>query len=183
MKVVDKIAVQSVVRWFEQAVLGLNLCPFASRPYEANAIEFEISLANNDEHCLIDLFLNLQRLDQEPDVETIVLIFPHHLVHFEDYNQFLSLADNLLENEGWEGTYQIASFHPDYQFEGTSAQDRANWTNRSPYPILHLLREASISRFSNSAAGRHDIPERNIQTLETLSDQNMKRIFHSSSAV
>lgn len=177
MSFLDNIAVKSVIRWFEKAVLGLNLCPFAARPYQSNSIVFEISKANNDEHCLIDLYLNLQRLDQQADVETIVLICPYHLNCFEHYNQFLSLAENLLEREGWQGIYQIASFHPDYQFDGTAPEDRSNWTNRSPYPILHLLREASISRVANSGINIDAIPEQNISKLNELSDQQMKQIF------
>lgn len=177
MKVADKVAVHSVKRWFEKAVLGLNLCPFAARPYQSDAIEFELSHAQNDDHCLIDLYLNMYRLDQQPDIETIVLICPYHLTQFSHYNQFLSLAENLVEQEGWAGIYQIASFHPDYRFEGSEQHDRGNWTNRSPYPLLHLLREGSISLAVESYQNINAVPERNIKTLDNLNDDEMRTIF------
>lgn len=182
MNVADKIAVQSVIRWFEKAVLGLNLCPFAARPYRRDSIVFELSHASNDEHCLIDLYLNLYRLDQQPEIETIVLICPHHLIQFSHYNQFLSLAENLIDQEGWDGIYQIASFHPDYRFEGTKINDRANFTNRSPYPLLHLLREDSISLAVESYENIDAVPERNIETLQNLDSDEMRAIFGKGSS-
>lgn len=177
MKISEQVAVQSVKRWFEKAVLGLNLCPFAARPYQSDAIVFELSHAHNDEHCLIDLYLNLYRLDRQPDIETIVLICPYHLIQFDHYNQFLALAENLIEQEGWAGIYQIASFHPDYRFEGSEQHDRANWTNRSPYPLLHVLRENSISLAVDAHENIDAIPDRNIKTLNYLSDDEMQTIF------
>ena len=181
MRISDQVALQSVKRWFEKAVLGLNLCPFAARPYQAGALVFELSEAASDEHCLIDLYLNLHRLDCQPGIETIVLIFPNHLGRFNHYNQFLGLAEDLIEQEGWAGIYQIASFHPDYQFEGTEWRHRSNWTNRSPYPLLHLLRESSVSLAVEKYEDIDAVPERNINTLNQLSDQEMCTIFGTES--
>lgn len=177
MRISDQLAVQSVKRWFEKAVLGLNLCPFAARPYLADTLVFELSEATSDELCLIDLYLNLYRLDRQPDIETIVLIFPNHLGRFNHYNQFLGRAEDLIEEEGWAGIYQIASFHPDYQFEGTERQDRSNWTNRSPFPLLHLLREDSVSLVVENYKGIDSITQRNINTLKKLSELEMWTIF------
>lgn len=181
MKLVDQVTLRSVRRWFKKSVLGLNLCPFAKRPYHANKILFELSRGKNDEQCLSDLYLNLLRLDRQPEIETILLICPYHLTEFSHFNQFLSLAENLLELERWDGIYQIASFHPDYRFEGSDPQDRANWTNRSPYPVLHLLREESISSAVDAYKNIDDIPEQNIKTLRNLSDEEMQVIFGKGS--
>ena len=166
-----------VIYWFEKSVLGLNLCPFAAKPYREGGIRFVSSSAQTDVDCLTDLFDCLNQLDQQPDIETMVLICPHHLQDFSDYNQFLDYCDALLEQQGWSGIYQIASFHPDYQFAENLPDDRANWTNRSPSPLLHLIREASISRAVAAVANSAAIPARNIQTIEALSEAQMIEIF------
>lgn len=173
----QQIALNSVVYWFENAVLGLDLCPFAKAPYRNNAIEFQLSDARSDEELLTDLYLSLKQLDEHLNIETMLLISPYHLVRFTDFNQFLSLAEHFLEQEGWSGIYQLASFHPDYQFSGTDLDDRGNWSNRSPYPILHLIREVSISRALKTFSNIDDVPRRNIEILKNLSEQNMQRIF------
>ena len=126
MRPTDQVIVNSVIAWFVNAVLGLNLCPFALRPYRNGAVRFEVTHASDDVTCLSDLYLALARLDRDPSIETLVLICPDFLAQFSDYNQFLTLAELLLEQEGWQGVYQIASFHPDYRFSGTRADDRSN---------------------------------------------------------
>ncbi len=177
MKSTDPVVINSVRRWFERAVLGLNLCPFALRPYRAGAIHFELTHALDDESCLTDLYLNLNRMESDESIETMILICPHHLSHFDDYNQFLALAELLLEQEGWAGTFQIASFHPDYCFDGALPDDRANWTNRSPFPLLHLIREKSISQIIDANANVDQIPHTNIEKLKALDDEAMCEIF------
>jgi len=177
MNKTHQVIINSVVQWFEKAVLGLNLCPFAAKPYRQNAIRFELSTADSDESCLSDLFIQLDRLERHPEIETLVIICAQHLSDFDDYNQFLQLVDQLLVQEGWEGVYQVASFHPDYCFADCEPDDRANWTNRSPYPLLHLIREESITRAVNSHPDCDAIPERNIQKINELSDAQMKQIF------
>jgi len=133
--------IATVIGWFEHMVLGLNLCPFANKPYREGAVLFTVSDATSEETCLMDLQAQLQRLDDDAAIETIVLICPQVFPVFEDYNQFLDLADLLLQQQGWTGIYQVASFHPDYVFADCEPSDQANWTNRSPYPLLHLLRD------------------------------------------
>ncbi len=177
MKASEQVIVNSVIRWFEQAVLGLNLCPFAHRPYQQSAIHFKLCAARDDNACLSDLYLYLQELDQNSEIDTLIMICPYHLQQFADYNQFLSLADQLLDQEGWSGVYQIASFHPDYQFADAPAGDKANWTNRSPYPLCHLIRESMVSSAIQSHPDPDAIPGRNIETLRGLSDEAMKQIF------
>lgn len=173
----QQIALNSVIYWFENAVLGLDLCPFAKAPYRNNAIEFQLSAAKDDQALLTDLFLSLKLLDEHLNIETLLLISPYHLARFSDFNQFLSLAEHLLEQEGWSGVYQLASFHPDYQFSGTRFDERSNWTNRSPYPIIHLIREVSITRALKTFDDIEKVPQRNIETLDNLSERNMQRIF------
>lgn len=173
----EQVFVDAVINWFEKSVLGLNLCPFAAKPYNKGAIQFELSQAADDENCLLDLVINLQKLEHQVETETLVLICPYHLSSFDDYNQFLNLVDDLLDKQGWSGIFQVASFHPDYVFEDCDTDDRANWTNRSPYPLLHLIREDSISRAVVSFTDINEVPARNIKRLRSLNDEQMSEIF------
>ena len=179
MKTTDQVIINSVKSWFEDAVLGLNLCPFAHSPYQRGAIAFELSHAKDDLACLSDLYLSLLRMDRDDTVETLVRICPNCYPQFTDYNQFLTLADHLLEQEGWSGVYQIASFHPDYRFSGTRPDDRSNWTNRSPFPLLHIIREESVSRAVAGNASTEQKPERNCQRLQQMNDTEMVKVFGS----
>ena len=177
MKNEDQVIVDSVISWFEKSVLGLNLCPFAAKPYRQGTIRFELSHAKGDETCLVDLLLNLNLLEEQPDIETLVLIIPDHFKSFENYNQFLSVVDDLLEQQDLVGVYQVASFHPDYVFEDCDVEDRANWTNRSPYPLLHLIRETSISKAVEFHADIDSIPRRNVDVLRALTEAEMEDVF------
>jgi uncharacterized protein len=177
MKSKDDVFINSVRQWFEKAVLGLNLCPFAFRPYKQGTIHFELSNARDDEGCLNDVYDWLLKMENDESIETMILIIPHHLAHFDDYNQFMALAELLLEQQGWEGTFQIASFHPDYCFDGAQYNDRANWTNRSPFPLLHLIREQSISSVIDSNADVDQVPHTNIKKLNSMDDAAMQEIF------
>ncbi len=161
----------SVTRhWLEHAVIGLNLCPFAKAVQVKQQIRWVESAARDAQGLLDDLVSELQFLAAaDPEaVDTTLLIHPHVLTDFLDYNDFLEIADAAVEQLGLDGVLQVASFHPDYQFEGTSPGDVENLSNRSPYPMLHLLREDSIARavaaYPNAAA----IYERNIETLRQL---------------
>lgn len=170
-------------QWLEQIVVGLNLCPFARKPLNAGQVHFAVSDSSNVETLLVDLYDELERLDHTPaeQIDTTLLIIPDQLDDFFDYNDTLDLADALLEQQGWEGTYQIASFHPAYQFADTAADDRENFTNRAPYPILHILREASLDRGLASYPDPEQIPERNIATLNGLSDVQWRSLFGTPS--
>jgi len=128
-------------RWVEDLVVGLNLCPFAGRELVRNRVRFVVTEATTEEQLLAALETELALLNNDPAVETTLLIHPDVLQDFFDYNQFLDTADQLLVHTELEGVYQVASFHPDYQFAGTAAYDAENFTNRSPYPMLHILRE------------------------------------------
>jgi hypothetical protein len=156
--------------WIERAVIGLNLCPFAKGVYRGDLVRFVVSDARTADALLADLGRELRALaDSAPeDVETTVLIHPHVLTAFLDYNDFLDVADAAIDRLDLTGVLQIASFHPDYQFAGTAPDDVTNYTNRSPYPMLHLLREESVERAVDGYPGAERIPERNIETMRRL---------------
>jgi hypothetical protein len=157
-------------RWLETAVIGLNLCPFARPVHERDRIRYVVSAASTEQELAAELAAELRFLAAaDPEsVETTLLIHPGVLGDFLDYNDFLDQADDVLTAAGLEGAIQIASFHPDYQFSGTAADDVSNCTNRSPYPMLHLLREASVESARASHADPSRIYERNIETLRVL---------------
>jgi uncharacterized protein len=172
-------------RWISSIVIGLNLCPFARRVFEADAIRYVVSAAENEKQLLANLTDELKLLASSAitPVETTLLIHPFVLANFLDYNDFLDPAEQRLDDLGLTGTIQIASFHPDYQFAGAAPDAVENYTNRSPYPMLHLLREDSISSIAADPDELLEIPQRNIETLKALGRQEMlaklKAIHHS----
>ena len=159
--------------WVERAVIGLNLCPFAKAVQIKNQIRYAVSDATDAEALLGTLREELRLLAaaDPAQVETTLLIHPRVLTSFPDFNGFLGVADAALEALGYAGVLQVASFHPQYQFAGTAADDVTNATNRSPYPTLHLLREASIDRAVAAFPEAKTIYERNIRTLQALGPQ------------
>lgn len=168
-----------VSRWLEQAVLGLGLCPFARRPWEDGSVRLIVSVAADEEALLHELHAELVALARTPaaQLETTLLIVPELLRDFDDYNQCLDLVDGLLEAFGWVGRFQVASFHPDYCFADTEPDSRDNLTNRAPYPILHLLREASITAALENVVDPEQIHQRNIATMRALDAAELNRIF------
>jgi hypothetical protein len=165
--------------WLEKAVIGLNLCPFAKAAYVKNQIRFKVSEALNEEDLLKDLLAEMKFLNESRAsvTDTTVLIHPEVLKDFSDYNRFLEVADNALVELNLEGILQVASFHPEYQFEGTKKDDISNYTNRSPYPILHLLREESVSKAIDSHPNAESIPDKNIETMNKLGITGWKKLF------
>lgn len=166
-------------RWLERVVIGLNLCPFARKPFEAGKVRFVASTANSPELLLAELQQELAflRTADASAVETTLLIHPQVLGDFLDYNDFLDVVDALLEDDDYEGEIQVASFHPDYQFAGTSVDDAENYSNRSPYPTLHLLREASVDHAIDNYPSPEKIPERNIHALEEAGADHMRELL------
>jgi hypothetical protein len=156
--------------WVDRAVIGLNLCPFARAVQVKGQVRYVVSEATDAEALVAALCDALQHLaDADPDaVDTTLLIHPRVLTDFDDYNDFLDVAEAALEALGLEGVLQVASFHPDYRFAGTEADDITNATNRSPYPTLHLLREASIDKAVAASPEAEAIYERNQATLRAL---------------
>ncbi len=156
--------------WIERAVIGLGLCPFAKAVYVRDQVRYVVSEAENTRVLRADLERELRALVEADShvVDTTLLIHPHALTDFLDYNDFLAVADSAIEGLGFRGVVQIASFHPAYQFAGTVTDDVTNYTNRSPYPMLQLLRESSVSRVVATFPDAHDIYRTNIETLRRL---------------
>lgn len=167
----------TVVRqWLEGFVIELNLCPFAKRELVKDRIRFKLTTASSEEQLLIDLRSELELLNGDEGIETTLLIHPQVLQDFDDYNQFLTLAEMLIEQMGLEGVYQVASFHPDYQFEATAADAVENYTNRSPYPMLHLIREASLAKAIADFPDVDQIPVRNIELMQKMGKKQLLAI-------
>jgi hypothetical protein len=174
---VDDRIVRSVRRWVETVVVGLNLCPFAKRELVKNRVRFVVTEATNEDQLLVALEAELDLLSSEASVETTLLIHPGVLQNFYAYNQFLNSADALLQQMKLESIYQIASFHPEYQFAGTEQADVENYTNRSPYPMLHLIREESLERAIASYPDVDSIPEQNKKLMKSLGEIKMKELL------
>ena len=164
--------------WLEKAVIGLNLCPFAKAVHAGNQIRYAVSDAQTPEALLADLVRELQMLaaPDRTDVETTLLIHPRVLVDFVDYNDFLDIADAAVEELGFVGTIQVASFHPQYRFADTEPDAIENFSNRSPYPMLHLLREESVERAIAAFPDVARTPERNIETLRSIGHDGWRRL-------
>ncbi|WP_376696237.1 DUF1415 domain-containing protein [Wenzhouxiangella sp. EGI_FJ10305] len=174
-----QLIIEATHQWLEKVVIGLNLCPFAALPWRQGRVRFRVSEATNQQQLAQDLadeLLALQASDPA-ECETTLLIHPHVLGDFFDYNDFLELADRLVEDLALDGTIQVASFHPDYQFADSQPDDPANCTNRSPYPMLHLLREASIEVATANMPDPDMIYERNIKTLQALGMDGWKALM------
>ncbi|KQY50428.1 DUF1415 domain-containing protein [Lysobacter sp. Root494] len=165
--------------WLERAVIGLNLCPFAKAVHVKDQVRFVLSEATDSEALLHDLHDELRWLQaaDAQQADTTLLVHPHVLGDFLDYNDFLDLADALVVELGLEGEIQVASFHPDYLFAGTAPDDVSNFTNRAPYPTLHLLREASVERAVAAFPDPDAIVERNIATLDALGVEGWRKLM------
>ena len=163
-------AIAATRLWLEKAVIGLNLCPFAKAVHLDGRVRYSVSEARDADALVADLAREISALmaADPARVETTLLIHPYVMADFLEYNDFLDIADAAVEALGFEGELQVASFHPRYRFEGSRPDDIANYTNRSPYPTLHLLREESVERAVAAVPDTDAIYEKNIQTLERL---------------
>ena len=148
-------------KWIVDVVVGCNFCPFAQREVKRNSIHFDVVRGNKAE-VLKALSAALATMNREPGVETLFLVLPADFGRFPDYLKLVKAAEVQLRKEGYEGIYQVASFHPAYVFAGSSLHDAANYTNRSPYPMLHILREESVSRATDQHPDPENIPAANM---------------------
>lgn len=164
--------------WLEAAVIGLNLCPFAKSVHIKKQIRYVVSNARDVESLYRDLVdeLHLLKSTAPEELDTTLLIHPWVLSDFIDYNDFLDVAEATVEEEGLDGEIQIASFHPDYEFADAPPEDIGNFTNRSPFPMLHLLREASIERAVAAFPDASMIFEKNIETMQRLGAEGWDRL-------
>jgi hypothetical protein len=160
-------------------VVGLNLCPFAKRELVNDRVRFAVTDSTTEEQLLAALQAELELLNNDANIETTLLIHAYVLQDFYDYNQFLNVADELLLQMNLDGVYQVASFHPHYQFGGTAPDDAENYTNRSPYPMLHLIREESLERAIAGYPDVDQVPERNIALMNRLGQEKLQALLQA----
>ena len=175
----DQQIIADVEQWLDEVVIGLDLCPFAARPRREKRVRIAVSHATTAEALLDDLQAELERLADTPvaELETTLLAIPDMLEDFADYNDFLDAVDLWVEQFGWEGELQVASFHPHYQFADTEADDPGNLTNRSPWPLLHIIREESLEKAIEHYPDVERIPERNIARVQALTAEERAKLF------
>jgi len=174
----DDQRVENAVRqWLQSVVINLNLCPFARKALIRNSVRFTVSEVDREDHLLEVLLEELQLLQNNHNIETTLLIHPQVLTDFTEYNEFLPLVDEFLEQIKLDGIFQIASFHPQYQFADTDPQDVENYTNRSPYPILHILREESLDEAIDNYPDVDRIPKNNIKLMREMGLDKMQELL------
>ncbi|HAS6441381.1 TPA: DUF1415 family protein [Vibrio parahaemolyticus] len=170
---------QQVDQWLNDVVIGLNLCPFAAKPQRNKQIKIFVSEATQEEALLEDILLQLIELSTtEPEkLETTLVVVPNMLQDFWDYNFCIDWVEGLIKQQDWEGIFQVATFHPDYCFGGAAPEDDENLTNRSPYPIFHLIREESMEKVLKHHPDPESIPDTNIARVSALSEEERKKLF------
>jgi len=159
----DKEIINQTKQWIEKIVIGLNFCPFAKKVFDKSTIFYFVDKSESIEKQLENIINKCELLDSNKDIETGFIIYPAELKNFNDYLYLLELANRLIIDCGYEGTYQLASFHPQYCFEGVSIDAAENYTNRSPYPMLHLIREKDLEKAITGYQQADKIPQRNIE--------------------
>ncbi|MBU2897655.1 DUF1415 domain-containing protein [Vibrio hepatarius] len=175
----NNMVVQHVNQWLKDVVIGLNLCPFAAKPQRNNQIKIFVSNAENEHTLLEDILNQLLELEKKPveELETTLVVIPKMLNDFDEYNLFIDWVEALMRQQNWQGIFQLATFHPGYCFAGTCPQDAENLTNRSPYPIFHLIREDSMAKVLKHYPNPESIPETNIERVENLSQKELVKLF------
>lgn len=170
---------EQVDQWLNDVVIGLNLCPFAAKPQRNKQIKIFVSEASQEEALLEDILLQLIELSNtEPEtLETTLVVVPNMLQDFWDYNFFIDWVEGLIKQQDWEGIFQVATFHPDYCFGGAEPEDDENLTNRSPYPVFHLIREESMEKVLKHYPDPASIPDTNIARVSALSEEERKKLF------
>ena len=159
----DETIISHTKKWITDVVVACNFCPFAAREVKRGSIHYEVLHNAGADNCMEAALKIMQLMDEDKDVETALLILPNDFESFEDYLDLVETAEALLEENDYEGIYQVASFHPQYMFAGAGADDPSNYTNRSPYPMLHFLREESVSKAVDGHPGIDDVPFKNIE--------------------
>ena len=180
MKEMEIISVTK--KWIQEVVIGFNFCPFAAKEFRDDRLHYSVIATTDKESCLSQFFMECEKLDANDTIETTLLIFENAVPDFMDYLDLVVLAEQLITVHGYEGVYQVATFHPNYLFEGSDEEDPANYTNRSPFPILQILREESIERALEKFPEPERIPERNIKFARNKGLDFMKSFVHRPSA-
>jgi hypothetical protein len=175
----DQQIIEQTKNWIQKVVIGLNFCPFANREFKNNTIHYQVEHSTKRTDAREALLKECKRLDRDKNIATTLLIFPNAFQEFDTYLQLVSFAEKLLQQKGYEGVYQLATFHPLYQFENSAPDDPANYTNRSVYPMLHLLREADIAKAVQFYGNAEEIPERNVKFAREKGEVYMKMLRDS----
>lgn len=157
----QELVVNHTRTWIREVVIGLSFCPFAAQPFQTEKIRYKVLVQASPQTVLETVIREAYHLDQHTDIETTLILLPEAFSDFMEYLDLLDISEQLLVDQGYEGIYQVASFHPEYQFADTTLDDPANYTNRSPYPMLHLIREDTITRVLENYPDPENIPERN----------------------
>ena len=178
MAMTNEAVLATTRHWLEKAVIGLNLCPFAKAVYVKNQVRLVVSQARHADDLLEELDRELDLLVATPaeQIDTTLLIHPTLFDDFLDFNDFLEVAEGVLDEHGLEGVIQLASFHPQFQFDGSEPDDIGNYSNRAPFAILHLLREESVERAVAAYPEADTIFEKNVETLERLGNEGWKAL-------
>jgi hypothetical protein len=168
--------IEQTKKWINDVIVGCNFCPFAANVMKKQSVHYQVYDSLSSTFSSDSFLAETTRLDNEEGIETIFLIYPNSYTKFDDYLDMVSLAEELLEENGYEGIYQLASFHPLYQFADSPEKDAANYTNRSVYPMLHLLRESSIDKALEHYKNPEEIPNRNINFARNKGEAYMKML-------
>tara|TARA_R110002126_G_scaffold272886_2_gene417218 strand:- start:9095 stop:9646 length:552 start_codon:yes stop_codon:yes gene_type:complete len=176
-KLTDEQIKQQTIAWIKSFIIEYNICPFAKHTVKQETIVIDIAQPDNVEQALETMMSTIVRMDENADIETFLLVFPDLFSNFDDYLDGVALAEELLSLSGYDGVYQLATFHPDYCFADVSATDVSNYTNRSPYPMLHILRESSIEKAIDYYGDTSKIPDNNIETMHQLGLDKVKSLL------
>ncbi|WP_404473417.1 DUF1415 domain-containing protein [Vreelandella venusta] len=168
MQATDSTIIEQTLAWVSSFIVEHDICPFAKRELDRGSIRVEVVRSKKLEVALEELVAEIEWLNEHPDTETTLLVFPTLFKSFEHYLDYVEVAESLLEEQGYEGIYQLATFHPDYCFADANPEDASNYTNRSPYAMVHLLREASVEKAIAFYGDTAKIPERNIAHLTNM---------------
>lgn len=176
----EQEVIKATQYWLLETVIGFNFCPFAKKEYVKETIDYKVSPSLKIEDALYEFLDLVEKMHSDSNIETALLIFEKGFNKFEDYLDLLDFSNQLIEKEGYEGIFQVASFHPNYVFDGVEEDDASNYTNRSPYPVLHLLREESLEKALAKVENPEEIPERNIQLAKEKGREVFERILEKA---
>lgn len=177
MSAANELIIQQTKNWIRSFIIKLNICPFAKREVERETVRIQVSSAKKIEQALEELMLEIDLLNHRREIETTLLIFPSLFNDFFYYLDFVDLSETLMLDSDYAGIYQLATFHPDYCFADVDFDDVSNYTNRSPYPMLHLLREGSVEKAIEYYGETEKIPETNIATMRQLGLEGILKLL------
>ncbi|SBS35238.1 hypothetical protein MAQ5080_03116 [Marinomonas aquimarina] len=182
MHLTEELVVAQTQKWVSSFIVAMNVCPFAKREVDRGSVRYVVVRSRQETVALEELMAEIDFLDQHPEVETTLVIFPTMFHDFVGYLDFVDDSEALMYEQGCEGVYQLATFHPKYCFSGTEEDDVSNYTNRSPYPMLHILREASLEKAIDYYGDTADIPERNIKLMEDTGHEALAKLMQQCMA-